>query len=146
MILYLDSSALAKRYLSEEGSYDVEQLVAGAELVATSVITRVEVSAALARARRQKLLGAGPAARLRTLFASHWGSMLRLNLLESTVERADSLAWELDLRGYNAVHLASAMAWREAIAEAPVLATYDKELWRAAQVVEMGVWPLDLQP
>ena len=144
MILYLDSSALAKRYLSEEGSYDVEQLVAGAELVATSVITRVEVSAALARARRQKLLGAGPAARLRTLFASHWGSMLRLNLLESTVERADSLAWELDLRGYDAVHLATAVAWREAVAEAPVLATYDRELWKAAAAQGLEVWPEEL--
>ena len=144
MILYLDSSALAKRYLSEVGSADVERLVAGAELVATSVITRVEVSAALARARRQKLLGAGPAARLRTLFASHWGSLVRLSLLESTVERADSLAWELDLRGFDAVHLASAMSWRDAIAEAPVLATFDKELWKAAQMVGVEVWPSDL--
>lgn len=144
MILYLDSSALAKRYLSEEGSAEVERLVAGAEMVATSIITRVEVSAALARARRQKLLDAEPAARLRALFARHWGTLLRLSLLESTVGRADSLAWELDLRGYDAIHLASALAWREAIAESPVLATYDKELWRAAQTQGLDVWPEDL--
>ena len=144
MILYLDSSALAKRYLSEVGSTDVELLVAGAELVATSVITRVEVSAALARARRQKLLGAEAAARLRVLFAAHWGSLLRLSLMESTVERADSLAWEMDLRGYDAVHLASALTWRDAIAEAPVLATYDRELWKAAQALGVEVWPIHL--
>lgn len=144
MILYLDSSALAKRYLSEAGSADVERLVAGAELVATSVITRVEVSAALARARLQKLLGAQAAARLRVLFAAHWGSLLRLSLLESTVERADSLAWELDLRGYDAVHLATAVAWREAVAEAPVLATYDRELWKAAAAQGLEVWPEEL--
>ena len=146
MILYLDSSALAKRYLSEEGSDEVERLVAEAEAVATSIITRVEISAALARARRQKLLDGVAAAQLRALFAAHWGSLLRLSLLESTIERADSLAWELDLRGYDAVHLASALLWREAIAEAPVLATYDKELWRAAQAVGVGAWPLKLEP
>jgi predicted nucleic acid-binding protein len=144
MILYLDSSVLAKRYLAEVGSAEVEQLVAGAELVATSIITRVEVSAALARARRQNLLDAEPAARLRAQFARHWGSLLRLSLLESTVERADSLAWELDLRGYDAVHLASALSWREAISEAPTLATFDKELWKAAQTQELEVWPQDL--
>jgi len=141
MILYLDSSALAKRYLSEVGSADVERLVAGAELVATSVITRVEVSAALARARRQKLLGPEAAARLRILFAAHWGSLLRLSLLESTVERADALAWEMDLRGYVAVHLASVLTWRDAIAEAPILATYDRELWKAAQAQGLEAWP-----
>jgi predicted nucleic acid-binding protein len=141
MILYLDSSALAKRYLSESGSAEVERVLADAEVVATSIITRVEVSAALARTRRQKLLAARTAAQLRTRLASHWGSLLRLSLLESTVQQADALAWELDLRGYDAVHLASALALQEALDEVPTLATYDKELWHAAQVVGLQPWP-----
>jgi len=144
MILYLDSSALAKRYLSEEGSAGVEQLVGGADKVGTSIITRVEVTAALARARRHKLLDEEPAARLRALFASHWLSLVRLSLHESAIERADALAWELGLRGYDAVHLASALTWREAIAESPLFATFDKALGGAARTQGLDVWPQDL--
>ena len=144
MILYLDSSALAKRYLFEEGSTEVQRLIAGAEQVGTSVIARVEVVAALGRARRQKLLDDQPAARLRVLFTGHWLSFVRLSLGENTIERADALAWELALRGYDAVHLASALAWREAIAESPLFATFDKVLRKAARTQGLNVWPEDL--
>jgi len=145
MILYLDSSALAKRYLSEEGSAEIERLVAGAERVGTSIIARVEVVAALGRARRQKFLGDQPAAGLRALLTAHWPSLVRLSLSEITVERADALAWELGLRGYDAVHLASALTWREAIAESPVFATFDKALGNAARAQGLDVWPESLE-
>ena len=144
MILYLDSSALAKRYLFEEGSTEVQRLIAGAEQVGTSVIARVEVVAALGRARRQKLLDDQPAARLRALFTGHWLSFVRLSLGENTIERADALAWELALRGYDAVHLASALAWRESIDESPIFATFDKALGKAARAQGLDVWPEDL--
>jgi len=60
------------------------------------------------------------------------------------VARADSLAWEYGLRGYDAVHLASALLWQEALGEPVTLATFDKPLWEAAQQAGMGVWPEDL--
>lgn len=141
MILYLDSSALAKRYLAEEGSADVERLVTRAERAGSSILARVEVSAALARASRQELLGEPAAARLRLLFAKHWMSLLRLGLLETTVERAEELAWHHGLRGYDAVHLASALMWRESVGESPILATFDRMLWEAARQEQFDVWP-----
>ena len=144
MILYMDSSALAKRYLSEEGSAGVARLVGSAEKVGTSIITRVEVVAALARARRQELLDDEPAARLRASFTGHWPALVRLGLVESTVERADALAWELGLRGYDAVHLASALAWRESVGESTLFATFDKALGSAARTQGLDVWPQDL--
>jgi len=144
MILYMETSVLAKRYLHEQGSAEVDRLVAAAEKVGTSIITRVEVTAALARARRQKLLDEEPATRLRALFASHWPSLVRLSLHESAIERADALAWELDLRGYDAVHLASALVWRESITESPLFATFDKALGNAARTQGLDVWPQDL--
>jgi predicted nucleic acid-binding protein len=50
MIPYLDASALVKRYVQEPGSEEVSRLIARARVVGTSAITRVEVTAALARA------------------------------------------------------------------------------------------------
>jgi len=42
--LYLDSSALVKRYVAEPGSEDVVTLMAEAAAVATSLVTRAEVA------------------------------------------------------------------------------------------------------
>ena len=49
MILYLDSSSLAKRYVQEAGSQQVAQAIEEATLVGTAAISRVEVAAALGK-------------------------------------------------------------------------------------------------
>ena len=51
MTLYLDTSSLVKLYVSETGSDAIRQLVAGATVVATSVVAYVETRAALADER-----------------------------------------------------------------------------------------------
>ena len=48
MILYLDASALVKRYVTERGSRETADVCAKAEIVATSLVSRAEVAAALA--------------------------------------------------------------------------------------------------
>lgn len=60
---------------------------------------------------------------------------------ESLVSRAEALAWEYGLRGYDAVHLAAALAWQERITMPIVLATFDRELWEAACQAGLEVWP-----
>ena len=60
MILYLDSSAIVKRYVAEHASGDVVSLMAASEANATSLVSRAEVAAALARAVRLGVVdGAG---------------------------------------------------------------------------------------
>ena len=50
MILYLDASALVKRYVAERYSRETADLCGKAAIVATSLVTRAEVAAALAKA------------------------------------------------------------------------------------------------
>ena len=52
MIVYLDASALVKRYVAERGSRETGDLTASADVVATSLVSRAEVAAALAKAVR----------------------------------------------------------------------------------------------
>ena len=52
MILYLDASALVKRYVTEPGSREVIQLTSEAAGVATVLVSRAEVAAAFGRAVR----------------------------------------------------------------------------------------------
>lgn len=60
---------------------------------------------------------------------------------ESLVARAESLAWEYHLRGYDSVHLAAAQIWQEAPGYAVTLATFDQDLGEAAQKADLDVWP-----
>jgi len=54
--LYVDTSALVKLYIDEEGSSTCRQAVVDAGLVATSVVAHIETRAALARRRRERAL------------------------------------------------------------------------------------------
>ena len=85
MILYLDTSALAKRYLAEPGSADIELLVRQAAAVGTSVITRAEVSAALAKAVRTGSLLRVEAEKVLRAFRRHWLELGGLQVTEALV-------------------------------------------------------------
>jgi predicted nucleic acid-binding protein len=63
VILYLDASALGKRYVAEPGTAEVEAQVRRAEASATALISRAEGAAALARAVRARVLDEGGGAR-----------------------------------------------------------------------------------
>ena len=56
MILYLDASALVKRYIAEAGSAEVNRLIAQSDIVGTGIVSRAEVVAAFAKAVRVRLL------------------------------------------------------------------------------------------
>jgi predicted nucleic acid-binding protein len=132
---------LVKRYIAEPASAQVGTLLAEAVVIGTSLITRAEVAAALAKAVRQNWLTHAEAARALKTFQQHWPGLFRLNLREATIERAEGLAWEHGLRGYDAVHLASALLWQSGLNEAVTLATFDRQLWDAAKLVGLEVWP-----
>jgi predicted nucleic acid-binding protein len=141
MIVYLDSSALVKRYIVEASSAEVERLVSAAEQVGTAIISRAEVSAALAKAVRMNWMDQAEALKALAVFQSHWTSLFRLHIRETTVERADALAWAHSLRGYDAVHLACAMLWQDAVGGAMTMATFDQPLLEAAAKAGLAVWP-----
>lgn len=143
-ILYLDTSALVKQYIQETGSEDVLDLIQGSEHVGTSLISRAEMSAALSRAARSKILPASAAHAAWERFLEDWSSLSRLNVSRQIIDRASLLAWDYPLRGYDAVHLASAILWQETLEAEILLATFDRELWSAAHKAGLSVWPPEL--
>lgn len=141
MIVYLDASALVKRYVAEPGSAAVGKLIDQAETLGTSVISRAEVSAAFAKAVRVKSIGRDAAASAMKQFAADWPHLIRLQLTETLVARAASLAWEQGQRGYDAVHLATALVWHETVGQPVLVATFDRQLWQGAQASGLVAWP-----
>jgi len=144
MILYLDASALVKRYVAEPGTAEVAEAIASAEVVGTVVVSRAEVAAALAKAARMRVLSEEEAAAALQVFRAEWLSLVRVQVTEMVVARADALAWEHGLRGYDAVHLAGALLWQEAMGEPVTLAAFDRRLWEAARRAGVRVLPEEL--
>jgi predicted nucleic acid-binding protein len=141
VIAYLDASALVKRYIVERGSRETIALMADSEMTATSIVSRAEVAAALAKAARMALVTHDVARNAEGTFAGDWPDFVRVPVTEALVERAEGLAWEHGLRGYDAVHLASALTWQESVGGELVLASFDQQLWEAAKRRGLQTWP-----
>jgi predicted nucleic acid-binding protein len=144
MILYLDASALVKRYVTEFGSDSVNEAIGEAELVGTALISRAEVAAAFAKAVRMNALKRDEGLRCLHAFRKDWHDLVRVQITEIAIARADALAWEHNLRGYDAVHLAAAVLWQETMGEQVTMATFDQTLWGVAEKVGLVPFPADL--
>jgi predicted nucleic acid-binding protein len=141
VIAYLDASALVKRYIVERGSRETIALTGHSEMAATSMVSRAEVAAALGKAARTAVVTPNVARNAQRSFAGDWPDLVRVPVTESLLERAETLAWEHGLRGYDAVHLASALTWQESVGEEIILATFDQQLWHAAKRTGLRPWP-----
>ena len=145
MIVYLDASALVKCYVSEQSSRAVLSLMKKASAVGTAAISRAEVSAAVSKAIRMKVLTQSEASSALQSATEDWENLMRLQITEGLIARASVLAWSHGLMGYDAVHLAAAVFWQEMLGEDVCLATYNPQLWQAAVNINgIIAWPASL--
>ncbi len=133
MRLYLDTSALVKLYVEEEGSSVVRKWVDDADVIATSIIAFVEARAAFARRRRERRIPSAAHTTLVKDFEADWDRYLVLEATEALIKEAGKLTEAHPLRSYDAIHLASAKVLREKLAERVSFASWDARLAHAAE-------------
>ncbi len=143
MIVYADTSALVKLFVSEAGSERVRDLMSRAKIIGTGLLTRVELGAALARSVQRGLFSPSEALKARERVREIWPTWVHIIVDEAIVSRAEALAWTYTLRGYDAIHLACALAWQEHLGHPVILATFDRELWEVARQAKLSVWPAE---
>jgi uncharacterized protein len=144
MILYLDASALVKRYVFEPGTDKILRKIGEAKAVGTATISRAEIAAALVKAARLGLLSREDALLAHQTFRQEWPDFIRLPVNEPLFDRAAGLAWDQGLRGYDAVQLAAAISWQEALQTTVSFATFDRQLWTASNRTGLTALPEDL--
>jgi len=143
-MLYLDTSALIKRYVDKPGSPALLEFVTKHQIVATCLISRAEAAVAFSRAARTGSLSKLEAETSYRAFVREWKIHVRIRINEPLIARADGLAWEMGLRGYDAVHLAAALEWLDHFGSSVVVATYDRTLWSAAAKADVDRFPATL--
>lgn len=138
-----------KLYVVEEGREVVERAVEEAELVSTSVVAYAEARAALARKRREGVFSAKEHREAVDTLNEDWETFEKPELTEGIIRVAGDVAEEHALRGFDAIHLASALTIRAAASEeseeageAVFFLGFDSDLTKAARKV-MRTYELD---
>lgn len=122
--------------ISERGSDLAQELWASPHRGASSVLAYAEGMAALAAGRRGSRLPGDLYAEALDRFESACERLIAIGVDESLTRTAGSLAAEFALRGYDAVHLATALS----IAEQEVaLVSWDRELCQAGSKAGLTV-------
>ncbi len=140
MIIYFDTSALVKKYLYEDGSDEVNDLFLKDNLHGSITLTQVEMSASLQKAVRMKLISANLASGTLKDFLEDWQSFTRLRVTAAVIEKATDIAWKYSLRGYDSLHLASALLWQETLDIKVTFAAFDHELLLACHKAGLETW------
>lgn len=144
-MLYLDSSALVKKYVREQGSNEIQARLAaqsGADAIPfTSILTYAEILAVFARRSNDGTLKVREAAHARNEFEGDWAVGLAPIPLDSGVLLiVRALLSRIALKGSDAIHLASAIWLRDMVRTGTssgqpsrlVFATSDAQLAKAA--------------
>ena len=110
-LLYLDTNALVKLYISERGGERmVELALSGANSLATCAITQVEFHSAVDRRRRMEDLDEDEAESAVDGFSKYFKSeVFRYPVDDQTLDLACALVHRYALRAYDAVHLAACL-------------------------------------
>ncbi len=133
-MLYLDSSALVKRYVQEEGSKAVNSRFEQGEAIYTSVLSFAEVHATVGRKYREKQLSVNEKKKLVDDFLYDWlFSLTVLELTTHTMTALPTLCEQYSLKASDAVHLSAAIWLKDSIR------VHAKGFEASGHIIEFGV-------
>jgi uncharacterized protein len=136
VVVFLDTSALVKRYVAEQGSRFVAQFFepsTKAAVIFVSTLTYVEVIAAFSRR-----LPAPPEALNQLFIDDYRRGMEKIPVSAAIIERAATLSRTHRLRAADAIQLASALRIVSTLTKLMLL-TADAEMIMAAQAEGLSV-------
>lgn len=110
--VFLDSSALIKRYVDERGASWIRAATApdAGNTIVVASFTRVKVVSGIMRLRREGALNEAASQAIRRLVDHHAsGDYIAIGLTEAIIEQAEDLLERHPLRASDSVQLASAL-------------------------------------
>lgn len=120
----------------EDGSELAAELWGSSYPAASSILAYPEGRAALAAARRLDRLGADEHRKALADFEDLYADLATIGVDQELAVRAGRYAEDLGLRGYDSVHLATALELGD---DEVVVVTWDRELARATEKIGVGV-------
>lgn len=128
MISYFDTSLFVKLLIDEIGSEQAEEIWNVSSTLGSSMVLYVESRAALAAAKRRGRINGANLVKAKSILEDLHSQLYLVEVTSKLVKMAAELAEEFSLRGYDSIHLASAISMK-----AHVFACSDESLSAAAQ-------------
>ncbi|NQU65088.1 MAG: type II toxin-antitoxin system VapC family toxin [SAR324 cluster bacterium] len=133
MIIYLDTSSFVKLYVEEAFSDKICDLLKKCDIAATSQIAYAEARAAFARRYREKAYSQTEYQKIVTDLNQDWRNYLIVPITNELIFQAGELAETYALRGFDSIHLASAMTLRQKSGSEISFSCFDSRLNAAAK-------------
>ena len=140
MILYCDTSALMKLFVSEQHSQAMQTLAAESTRLLVSLLTWPEMCAALALKQRTHQVDAPVAATALRRLRSEWPRYTKMAVNEDLVTEAGKLALRFGLRAYDSMQLASAQRAHQQLGRNLTFCCFDKQLNAAAATLKINIF------
>ncbi len=141
MIVYFDTSALIKKYFHESFTNRIIELWKKSDDRVTSAVTFAELLATTQRkAREQPLLDEVINELIRQI-KMDWETFIRVEVNTTLNKEVERLTAKYSLRGFDAIHLASATLIQKSINESLIFACFDKSLFSAAKAEGLKLFP-----
>ena len=141
MILYLDTSAFLKKYFQEDGSDEIIARWKDATGIVTSSVAYAEALASIHRKKRDLKGDNNIFENIIHLFRRDWSSLIRVDVTDELNDWIDKMVSHYPLRGFDAIHLASALIVHDRLPEKFLFACYDNKLLQAAQSAGLQTLP-----
>lgn len=143
MILYLDTSALVKKYFREQYTESVLSVWQQATEIVISAVGYAEALSAFQRKKREAGLDKKTLDRIMAAFQTDWESFIRVAVSNDLNPEIDRLTGLHPLKGFDAIHLASALTIQKRLPEKLLFACFDRQLALAAQSEGLAILPPD---
>lgn len=133
MILYCDTSALVKRYVGEDRSEEVDDIWEKAVEVATSTVAFAESMATFRRKFREGVLSEVEYIQTATEFKNEYPRLILVSISSELNRIIEELLLKHPLRGFDAIHVGSALLIHKGSHLATMFACFDQALNKAAK-------------
>jgi len=112
MNLFADSSALAKRYIADEKSEQVDALLYDATSLTVSVLCLPEIISALCRRRRERSLTLKQYSTAKEALEADLVDATVIQMTDEVILKSVDILEKSPLRSSDAIQIASALEWR----------------------------------
>ena len=140
MISYFDTSAIVKFYISETGSEAAREVFELSDVLATSSISYVETISVFTRINNDKKLSDSDYKNIISNFKKDWGDLFVLKIDNAIIKTAGQFIESYKIKGYDSVHLASAVILGQRINKIINFCCWDKKLNEAASKENLSIF------
>ena len=133
MIVYLDTSSLVQLYVEEIDSEKIKNFVHNAATVSTSKIAYAEARAAFARKQKEEEFSLKVLRKIVEDLNRDWESYFVIEITDGLIRFDGDIAEKYLLRGFDSIHLASAVHLKNKIRADIHFSSYDTRLNQSAE-------------